>query len=219
MLTNYKEGGYAVAFMKSREELQKLLPQSIMEGSLCEFNSPRGCFKVVSFGQTIEISYPEGQIINIGSDTTLSLGWRLILLNYLSYAKNIPLSGQRISYRDLPLGNVFYPNIRKHSLEPLGNFFSSCDQDILRQSLIEAGFTLLQAKADIAAMGFFAPRIPVQLHFWEGEEGIPSACQILFDSTIVDQMHIEDSAALCSVIKDHILRNYELLVQRTRSLR
>jgi len=206
MTDNHYEGGYAPAFMKSRENLRKLIPQIIMERSLCNFSN--GCFSIDSFGQTIQISYPEGQIINTGSETSHSLDKRLLLLNYLSYAKNLPLSGQWVSYRDLPSGNVFYPHIKKYAIEALGDFFSSCDKNILRQSLIEMGFDLIQAKADITAKGFFAPKIPILLHFWEGEEEIPSACQILFDSTISEQMHIEDSAALCNIIKNTIIDQY-----------
>ncbi|GAB6154141.1 DUF3786 domain-containing protein [Desulfosporosinus burensis] len=209
---NHYEGGYAPAFMKSRENLCKLVPQSITEGSQCHFSNGR--FTIESFGRTIEISYPEGQIISQGPN--ISFDARLLLLNYLSYAKNVPFSGQWVSYRDLPHGNVFYPNIKKNVIDPLGGFFANCDKDILRHSLIEAGFTLLLGKADIAAKGFFAPRIPILLHFWEGEEDIPSTCQILFDSTIRDQMHIEDSAALCGIIKNQVLSQYTLALEEAR---
>jgi len=205
---NHFEGGYAPAFTKGRESLRKLMPQAIMDRSLCNYSN--GCFTIVSFGQLVEISYPEGQII---SETSHSLDKRLLLLNYLSYAKNIPLSGQWVSYRDLPSGNVFYPHIKKHTIEILGDFFSGCNKDILRISLVEAKFELIQSKADLTAKGFFAPRIPILLHFWEGEEDIPSACQILFDSTISEQMHIEDSAALCNIIKNQVVNQYKKCIK------
>jgi len=102
------------------------------------------------------------------------------------------------------------------SIEALGDFFSSCDKDILRHSLIEAGFDLIKAKANITAKGFFAPRIPILLNFWEGEEDIPSACQILFDSTISEQMHIEDSAALCNIIKNQVINQYNRTLKEAK---
>lgn len=211
MTDNRFEGGYAQAFRKSRENLRNLLPLDIAQASLSNFSN--SCFTLESFGQTIEISFPEGQIISDGL-ISLSLDTRLLLLNYLSYAKNIPLSGQWVSYRDLPNGNVFYPNIKKNVINPLGDFFSNSDKNLMRRSLGEAGFTLLEAKADLAARTFFAPRIPILLHFWEGEEDIPSTCQILFDSTISEQMHIEDSAALCGIIKQHIISRYFFTVHK-----
>jgi len=213
MTKNHYEGGYAPAFMKSRENLRKLMPQTIVEGSLCNFLN--GSFTIVSFGQTIEISYPEGEIINLSMETFHSLDKRLLLLNYLSHAKNIPLSDKWVSYRDLPNGNVFYPHIKKYVIEALGDFFSNCDKIILRECLKATGFELIQAKADLTAKGFFAPRIPILLHFWEGEEDIPSTSQILFDSTIAEQMHIEDSAALCIIIKNHVINQYTKLLKET----
>jgi len=44
MTKNHYEGGYAPAFMKSRENLRKLIPQTIMERSLCSFSN--GCFSI-----------------------------------------------------------------------------------------------------------------------------------------------------------------------------
>ena len=205
MTKNFDEGGYAPAFIISRESLRKLTPQTIAEESLCKYLN--GCFIIESFGKIIEISYPEGQIISQGSNSPYSDN-RLLLLNYLSYSKNVPFSDQWVSYRDLPYGNVFYPSIKKNVIDALGDFFSSCNKEVLSHSLAEAGFTLLPAKADISAKGFFAPRIPILLHFWEGEEGIPSACQILFDSTISAQMHMEDISALCGIIKTQVVSRY-----------
>lgn len=205
MIKNVSEGGYAPAFMKSRENLCKLTPQTIAERSLCKYLN--GCFTIESFGEIIEISYPEGQIISQGSNSPYSDN-RLLLLNYLSYSKNIPFSDQWVSYRDLPYGNVFYPSIKRNVIDTLGNFFSSCNKEVLSRSLTEAGFTLLPSKADITAKGFFAPRVPILLHFWEGEEGIPSACQILFDTTVSEQMHMEDISALCGIIKTQVISQY-----------
>ena len=206
MTKNFDEGGYEPAFIISRENLRKLLPHAITEGSLCKYSD--GCFTIESFGQIIEISYPEGQIISQGSNSPYSDN-RLLLLNYLSYSKNVPFSDQWVSYRDLPHGNVFYPSIKKNVIDALGDFFSSCNKEILIHSLTEAGFNLLPGKADIAAKGFFAPRIPILLNFWEGEEDIPSACQLLFDSTISEQMHMEDISAMCGIIKTQVISQYK----------
>lgn len=211
MTKNFDEGGYTPAFIKSRENLRKLTPQTIAEGSLCKYLN--GLFIIESFGEIIEISYPEGQIIGQDSNSPYSDN-RLLLLNYLSYAKNIPFSDQWVSYRDLPHGNVFYPSIKRNVIDTLGDFFSSCNKEVLSHSLAEAGFTLLPAKADIAVKGFFAPRIPILLYFWEGEEGIPSACQILFNSTISEQMHMEDISALCGIIKTQVISQYTRTISK-----
>ncbi len=199
------EGAYTPAFDQSRKRLQQLSPDMVSKSSLVRFDRTTNCFAVESFGYDIEISYPEGQITFKDSDKRPSLGWSLILLNYLSSAKELPPKNQWVSYRDLPQGNVFYPHIRTHILETLGTYFSQCDKDKLQQTLQKLGFVSVPAKADVAAVANFSPRIPVLLQFWEGEEGIPASCQMLFDRTIAEQMHIEDIAALCGVVKELII--------------
>ncbi|KJS84356.1 MAG: hypothetical protein JM58_10955 [Peptococcaceae bacterium BICA1-8] len=211
MPKNKKEGSYSVAFEQSREKFQQLSPEVISKMTLLEYDRANNCFTVDSFGHEIEISYPEGKVsLKDSEENILSLARQLILLNYLSSSKDQPLKNELVSYRELPHGNVFYSNIKTHILEGLGNFFSNCDRSAVRDILRKLGFVFIQSKADLTARVEFVPRVPVQIQFWEGEEGIPSSCQILFDRTISDQMHIEDAAALCYLIKELILKLYSL---------
>jgi hypothetical protein len=210
MQKDLKEGPYTPAFEQSRKKFQQMSPDVISKSSLLQYDWTKGCFLVDSFGHKIEISYPEGLVCFEDSDELLSLDWKLMLLNYLSSSQDKPLKNERVSYRELPQGNVFYPNIKNHVLEALGRFFSDCNQGFLRNVLTKLGFTLIKSKADIAANANFLPRVPVMIQFWEGEDDIPSSCQILFDRTISDQMHIEDAAALCGLIKELILKCYSI---------
>jgi len=211
MSKNSKEGSYAPAFEQSRKKLKQLLPEKVSESALLCFDRTNKCFTIKSFGQEFAISYPEGQVIFQGQDKVLlSLDWELILLNYLSSAKEMPLKNEWVSYRELPQGNVFFPHIRNNVLEVLGRFFSDCDKNLLRDVLTKLGFDFTDTRADIAATAEFAPRVPVFIQFWEGEEDIPSSCQILFDRTISEQMHIEDAAALCILVKGLVLKEYSL---------
>ena len=205
---NSVEGAYKTAFEQSRKRLQALEPDKIAVRSLCKFDESGNCFKFTSFGENIEISYPDGKVKSSDRETELPRDWSLILLNYLSSSMDLPLENQTVSYRELPLGNVFYPNIRTHVLQVLGDFYTNCNKRKLLEVLVKSGFTPVKSKADLAVDGTFAPRIPVMIRFWEGEEEIPSSCQILFDRTVARQMHIEDIAALCGIIKDWVLTLY-----------
>lgn len=206
---NPAEGAYKTAFAQSRERLQELKPAEIASRSFCKFDESRNCFILTSFGEKIEISYPEGKLKFYNTDTELPMDWALILLNYLSSAKELSVSNQPVSYRELPLGNVFYPNIKTHVLLVLGDFYTKCDKRMLLNVLVKIGFEPVQSKADLAVDGSFAPRVPVMIRFWEGEDEIPSSCQILFDWTVSEQMHIEDIAVICSTLKGLILTLYQ----------
>ncbi|HWI54202.1 MAG TPA: DUF3786 domain-containing protein [Desulfobacteria bacterium] len=206
-------GAYKRAFSQGRQKLQALKPEEIVSRSLCKYDDLKSCFVLTSFGHDIEISYPDGLFRLLGIDGLLPLNWALILLNYLSSAKPIPIANDWVSYRDLPQGNVFFPNIRTHVLQELGQFYSDCDKSILAEALHSLGFALVQSNADLDAEGNFTPRVPVRIRFWEGEDEIPASCQVLFDRTASEQMHIEDIAVICSVVKSSILTRYELMIK------
>jgi len=207
--SNQTEGAYKTAFNQSRMRLQALKPSEIVDRSLCKFDKIRDCFVLDSFGHKIEISYSDGKVRFFDTNTELPLDWALILLNYLSSAKAVPLVNEIVTYRELPLGNVFYPHIKTHVLDVLGDFYSDCKKDRLINVFKKMGFVSVESKADLGMDGSFTPRVPVMVRFWEGEEGIPSSCQLLFDRTVSEHMHIEDIAALCGVIKYLILTQYQ----------
>ncbi|MCR4434392.1 MAG: DUF3786 domain-containing protein [Clostridiales bacterium] len=209
-----QEGAYSPAFTASRERLRQLDPLEISQNTLCRYDSIKKSFSVESFGQLFDIFYPHGDVQFSGHEGLRPpIGWRLLLLNYLSAAKNIPLAGQWISYKDQPNGSVFYPSIKKNQIDPMGNFYNTCNKEALLTALAQVGFSVVPGKADITAQAWHAPRIPVRVQFWDGDEEVPGAFQILFDSSIAGQMHIEDSAGLCELINYLIMSQYKLVLE------
>ena len=199
------EGAYLSAFTKSRKKLKGFKPHYIAESSLCKYDNSKDYFYIKSLNYNFKISYPEGEISFSDSDKKPSMEWGLILLNYLSGAKNIPLVGKWVSYRELPQGNVFFPSIKVNVLDVLSKYYGICDKKLLNDRLIQLGFSLKRNIADTVAEGLFTPRIPIKIQFWEGEDIIPPSCQILFDPSISFHLHIEDIAAVCSVIRDLLI--------------
>ena len=102
----------------------------------------------------------------------------------------------------MPYGNVFYPSIQTYVLSPLGRFIENNDKSVIELKFSQLGFKQICSTADIAMAGYFAPKVPILLQYWEGEDNIPPSVQLLFDDSIAEHMHIEDIAALCSIIKD-----------------
>ncbi|MEG2547801.1 MAG: DUF3786 domain-containing protein [Eubacterium sp.] len=194
------DGAYRIAFNKSLKIFQRLTPPLIAHNTGCPFDARTQLFTITSFGQTFDVSWPDGTVCF--SQTTLKpeIGWRLIVLNYFSAATVLPLSGKWVSYKDQPQGAIFYPNIRTHVIEPMGLFYDTCDKKNLKRALPQVGFSRIDGKADLTADAFFAPRIPVRIQFWAGDDEFPGSFQILFDQTISEQMHIEDSALLCDLV-------------------
>lgn len=204
------EGGYSHAFSVSRQKLRKLSIADIIRNSRCEFDIKSNCFSLKSFNTRFEISYPGGDVQFSGQEGKRPfILWRLLLLNYLSAAKDLPAVKRCISYKDQPNGGVFYPNILTKVITPMGEFYDQCDKTVLQRALSNLGFIEKTGNATMTRQGYFAPRVPVKVQFWAGDDEIPGAFQILFDAGISEQMHIEDSAGLCELIKLVIVDQYE----------
>jgi len=199
-----REGAYHLAFAQSRARLQALEPEQIAVNSGCIYDSKRGCFELTSFGTIFQITYPGGEITcRDREEDSPGIWWGLILLNYLSSSRPLPLQGEWLSYRDLPQGNIFFPALRRDVMEKLAHFLQ-IHWTKIQQVGGCPGFQTISGRADLILAGWFAPRLPVQVLFWEGDEEVSPAVQILFDATAAEHMHIEDLAALCYVIKDLI---------------
>lgn len=199
------EGAYKKAFDQSRSRLHSFRPEEIQQKSLCKYDPATQVFSLESLGHTLEISYVDPEVTFGGLKERVPMEWALIGLNYLSSSKDIVIENELVTYRDLPLGNVFFPNIKKNVLKVLADYYSDSDKEKLSSTLAGLGFQQVDSSADLTVNGYFAPRVPIMLRFWEGDDEIPSSCQILFDKSISEQMHIEDIAALCGIVKNLIL--------------
>jgi len=205
-MKGYYSGAYALAFKKSRERLNSSKTADISEASLCNYDPIHSIFYIKSFDHDFEVRLPAGEGFFADSDRSPPMSWSLILLNYLSSAKNIPLSGKWVTYRQLPHGNVFFPSIKINVLDVLSNYFSTAEDEIIKERLNSLGFSVVgKTHADLTAIGKFAPRIPIMIQFWDGEESIPPSFQILFDAVAAYHMHMEDLVAVCGVLRDLLM--------------
>lgn len=209
MIGNPLEGAYQGAFDASRKKLRALSIDSIKKNTGCLYNDKTGAFMLKCFGEDLQVPYPQGDVFFDDGLHKPEMSWRLIALNYFSRAIDLPASGRWISYKDQPQGAIFYPNIRQNVIEPMGLFYDQCNKARLLAALKSLDFAILTDKADLCALGYFSPRIPVKIQFWAGDEDFPGAFQLLFDTTISQQMHIEDSVVLCTLTADLIRGAYQ----------
>lgn len=202
---------YEDAFEESIRRFQSLTPEEIAKNTGCTYHYKEKYFELQCFHKDFQIFYPDGNILYKGTSINPPINWRLIILNSFSSTKNIPLSHQWISYKEQPGGNVFYPSIINTVINPMGHFYHQADKEKLASLLKSLKFEVSGTIDRLIATGYFAPKIPVQLRFWAGDEDFPAGFQILFDKTLSFHMHIEDSVVLCSMAADIVRNEYSLL--------
>lgn len=130
----------------------------------------------------------------------------VILLHYLLNTKSIPLSGELISFRELYGGDVYYDAFHARTILPLLNRFGpEKDMNIFLEKTKSIGGERVEI-GHAAARFFPFPRIPVVIVIWQGDEEVPSAANILFDSTANQHLPTEDLTVLTSLLVSRLVK-------------
>ena len=119
--------------------------------------------------------------------------------------KDIPLSGEWISFKELPSGGFYFSAFEQRCIKKLINSFGNNPQDLINAAKRAAANTNLKYSvtdiADSAVSIKVFPKIPVCLAIWAGDEedGLPPSATVLFDQTSSRFLATEDLSAIANL--------------------
>lgn len=152
--------------------------------------------------RNINISWPELGISYVEGDGEISIQQQAFLLHYLNGAcssKGIKISGEWVSYQDIPDGRFYLDAFIKRAKTPLIDTFgfkATKMVEIASQAYDASELDLGDYSVKINAL----PIVPVALLIWEGDEDFPPDGNLLFDKTISDILSAEDIATLAGLV-------------------
>jgi len=123
---------------------------------------------------------------------------QVLILHYLMAAETPELSGQWVSYREIPGASFYFGAFVKRAVDPLKKVFG---QNI--SGFCRAAEKLQARKIENGDAGFefiMFPAVPLQLVLWEGDDEFPAEANILFDQTIGRILSPEDVAWLAGMV-------------------
>jgi len=123
---------------------------------------------------------------------------QVLILHYLMAAEIPDLSGQWVSYREIPGASFYFGAFVKRAVDPLKKVFG---QNI--SGFCRAAEKLQARKIENGDAGFefrMFPAVPLQLILWEGDDEFPAEANILFDETIGRILSPEDVAWLAGMV-------------------
>lgn len=216
---NY-EISYGLAFKLASDRLSSLKDleeQCRKSGSTCLITDSSRIIILRYLNRTYQvILQSEGPDINISlqnSDDRVELRDRILILHYLTLAKGTPLSNKMIAYQELQEGATYYPTFLKRSVKPLVDYFGPSPEKLLSISSELGGYRT--NFGDVAATIPAFDRVPITLVLWRGDDEFPPNANILFDSTVLDYLSVEDVNVLCQTIAWQLVK---LLQARANSL-
>jgi hypothetical protein len=128
----------------------------------------------------------------------------ILLLHYLkAKLKGLPeLSGEWVSFKELPSGDAYYPAFRKRAIEPIIRKHGKNPQGIYSALERVKGARLQQADAAITIEAF--EQAPLLVEIWAGDEEFGPEANLLFDKSIQKIFCTEDIAVLGGFIGKYV---------------
>jgi hypothetical protein len=179
-------------------ELAQRNPEDVCRHALCDYDPITQRYRLSVWGEVYGIYPSESKIIRFQDDKQqVSLLLGLFIVYYLLRSKDITISKEWISEKDIPGGPTFFRGPHKiptHIIEDryknnIKGFKEICEE-------LE-GIPLNMADAAYAFK--IAPRIPVAVQFWDGDEEFPAESKILFDKTITE--HLSPDIIFCMAVE------------------
>jgi hypothetical protein len=121
----------------------------------------------------------------------------LMVLVYLTEAKDIKPTHIWISEKDLRGGTTFFRGPHRLEVEELVNLFGKDPEAFLRTGKRLGGSEILYGDKGFALEVF--PKVPLAYILWKGDAEFPPKVSVLFDSTI--ELHLPLDIIWCMVVE------------------
>ncbi len=177
------------------KDLNEFDPDDVIKRTGCRFDKIKNEYRVSIWGYTyiVDLNLNEIHIEPEGFKTYKDF-MHIFILHYLMKSKNIPLSHDWVSEKDIPGGAAFFRG--PHTI-PANVITDKVNNDITlfqQQSEKLGGSPIIMA--DAAYMFQISPTIPVAILYWLGDEDFPSETKLLFDKTIEQHLPLDIIFAL-----------------------
>ena len=195
------QDNYQVALDLACEQLlnSDLSERSAKSGAVLEKKeSGKELIKITFLNQICEIKLPSMEMGCAGSEEEMPVWAKILILHYLNHSQGLPLSGKWITFRQLPGGSGYYPAHAKRTLNPLINAFGSNPEFLIEAAKLLGGRAVLLGDAAVTIFAF--PHVPITFILWKGDEEFSPEANVLFDSTITENLSTEDVEVLCQMV-------------------
>ncbi len=132
-----------------------------------------------------------------------------LLLYYFVNADGMPLTGQWVSFADLPGGRTYNQAFQGYSGDEVVRQFTKLPHSVALETFKSACLALGGQPLEIGSASFTfqaLPRVPLLITFWLGDEDFPSSCKVLFDSSATHYLPIDGCAILGSQLTSRLLK-------------
>ena len=196
---NYQYG-YELALKLASQKLASINMEEQCQkaGAELKLLTSKKIITLVYLNQSYQITLPEMDVSLLGSQEPVQPREKLLMLHYLIRASGSPITGTKITYKELPDGASYFPTFYKRAIKPLVDNFSKEPNRLLYAAKKLGSHRTDYGDLSVTINAF--SRVPLTLVLWYGDDELVPEGSILFDSNISAYLSAEDITVLCETI-------------------
>lgn len=163
-----------------------------------------GGFRLNLFTQTLFLSFPDLNAVDLETGQTMPVSVQALLLYYFTTADASPLTGRWISFAELPDGRVYNQAYQGYSGDLLARRFGTDLPGFERASLLIAGGRISYGDSGYAFLAL--PCVSLAAVLWQGDDEFPASCKVLFDASVIHYLPTDVCAILGSLLTGKLLK-------------
>jgi hypothetical protein len=169
------------------EDLAGLDPEVVCRRAACDYDETADAYRLWLWDRECRV-FPRECRVESG-DEPLHDYFSLFAVHYLLTAKEVPVTGEWVSEKDIPGGAAFFRGPHEIPTGQITRRFGN-DLDAFRKRCAELGGEAFDM-ADAAFSFDIVHRIPLAVLYWYGDEEFPAEAKVLYDRTIGDQLAMD----------------------------
>jgi len=203
---NY-EYSYNQSYQLAVEQLAKITGY----GSLCDksdskyHDTPSGKFITLEYlNRTYRVTLPDITVTVADSNEDVPVRDRILILHYILTAKGTPLSGQIITFKELPEGQIYFRTFNQRTIKHLAANFGDKPDQLFTAAAKYGGTKAFYGDAAVTLPVF--SHVPITFVVWKGDEEFPADAGVMYDSTVTDYLPTEDIIVLTETVVWKLVR-------------
>ncbi len=188
-----------VAYRKAVSEFTSLDPRLTARNSACGYHPAKQSFDLFFLNQSYRVNYPSGEVYTGNSEKEkVNLYLSTILLHYLVTSDGTPLSGEWITFKELPGGHIYQKAFYRRAQLPFLKAFGEAPSQFIKAAANLGGFSKGNRKCFMIIP--VLPRVPMAFSLSPGDGEIAASSTILFDAKASSYLPTEDYAHLPGIV-------------------
>jgi hypothetical protein len=176
-------------------ELETASPETLCRDGRCHYSVDLRQYSIEVWGDQYHFDLTNSKTKHVAAISPLPHKYfDLFVIYYLLRAKNIRLSGEWVSEKDLPGGSAFFRGPHQIPTELICKRFNNDLQQFKICCEILGGTSI--EMADAAFRFSITPDIPVAVLYWIGDEDFPAEAKILYDRSVSELLSLDILFAL-----------------------